>query len=442
MRVLGTLVADMGMPIDSERWFGASWYLPALAVYAGFAVVYVLVARLIVTKNAFYGRVTAREAGKRCEMLDGLRGFLALGVFLHHAQVTQHWLRCGEWGALGSFNLHLGRDAVALFFMITGFLFWGKAIRGKVQALPLYLNRLRRIAPLYLVSICAVIVIALWSSRFALNTSPFAFAKHVVRVSALGMFPWDQVTRPGQWVINAGVAWTLVYEWRFYLLLPLLAPLATPRRFVLLTGAVVASVWIGDLTQNYYYFLCGMLAAHVLATDMGRRIFRSPILVGIGLIVLAALGAGHGAAEPAQLPVLTLFLIAAACGCPLLGGLNWLGCRYLGTVSYSVYLLHGIVLYVVTHALNRVVPVGSMPAVEYLGVIFVCGLITILLSGVTYRYIEYPFLAGKHREEATARQTARMQDEGRDFVLPISRPQRLEPLPARDEAAEVSPPPL
>src|SRR6266404_2564608 len=92
----------------------------------------------------FYRSVVASVGASRFETLDGLRGYLALAVFFHHAVIQYHYYRTGSWGLTGS-RLYeaFGPIAVMFFFMITGFLFWSKAIAkgGRVAPIPLYKNR-------------------------------------------------------------------------------------------------------------------------------------------------------------------------------------------------------------------------------------------------------------------------------------------------------------
>jgi tRNA A-37 threonylcarbamoyl transferase component Bud32 len=61
--------------------------------------------------------------------IDGLRGYLAFGVFVHHSIITWIFLRTGVIDFPPSnFYSMLGQGSVALFFMITGFLFWSRLL--------------------------------------------------------------------------------------------------------------------------------------------------------------------------------------------------------------------------------------------------------------------------------------------------------------------------
>lgn len=65
--------------------------------------------------------------------IEGLHGYLAFSVFLHHAIITRHYLTMGEWEAP---TLHastmLGEGGVTLFFLITAFL-WALARLGSFR---------------------------------------------------------------------------------------------------------------------------------------------------------------------------------------------------------------------------------------------------------------------------------------------------------------------
>src|SRR5262245_31692713 len=108
----------MGAPIDGSC-------LP----YFLLMPVLILVAHMLARWVPFYRTQLAATQAGRYETLDGLRGLLATGVFFCHSVVFYHYLGRDAWERPASpFYAALGEFAVALFFMITGFLFWSRAI--------------------------------------------------------------------------------------------------------------------------------------------------------------------------------------------------------------------------------------------------------------------------------------------------------------------------
>ena len=97
---------------------------------AGFVLMAVVMA--FAATPAFRFLDHAPEQGARYAAVDGLRGFLALGVFLTHLFLTHRFIETGLWEPPTS-RLYalLGAVGVSAFFMLTGFLFWGKLLRSR-----------------------------------------------------------------------------------------------------------------------------------------------------------------------------------------------------------------------------------------------------------------------------------------------------------------------
>jgi peptidoglycan/LPS O-acetylase OafA/YrhL len=116
-----------------------------------------------------------------------------------------------------------GQASVMFFFMITGFLFWSKAItsRGRPIWRVLYINRYFRIAPLYFFATSLMLLIVLGASNFHLRVSFLTFAQEIWPLSLAGFYSADAPinTYPSPSLILAGVTWTLRFEWLFYLLI-------------------------------------------------------------------------------------------------------------------------------------------------------------------------------------------------------------------------------
>lgn len=104
------------------------------------------------------------------ESIDGLRGYLAFFVVLHHACIYYYYLPSDGWG-LPPQNLYsqFGQTSVSLFFMITGFLFFNKLIEAREKGMDwLYyiISRFMRLYPLYLFALVVMLFLVYMMSGF------------------------------------------------------------------------------------------------------------------------------------------------------------------------------------------------------------------------------------------------------------------------------------
>ena len=114
--------------------------------------------QVFVSRSRFFHDLAVAHAG-RFGALDGFRGLLASGVFIHHAVVNYGYAQTGRWEKPASrFYESLGGQCVLYFFMITGLLFWSKCLKGggHINAKDLVSSRIRRIMPAYVASVALV----------------------------------------------------------------------------------------------------------------------------------------------------------------------------------------------------------------------------------------------------------------------------------------------
>lgn len=188
----------------------------------------------------------------RYSSLDGLRGYLALAVFLSHSSIWYFYLHSGVWDVPPStLYTQLGQSSVTLFFMITGLLFWSKLLNGRLEPIDwtrLYLSRVLRLGPLYLVAAACVILVAFCRAGFELKESPWVVVGQVAT--------WLMFTIPGISPVNgfaetvpiAGAVWTLSYEWLFYACLPIGAfclRASTPLPWLVFSAGAVTALTMG-----------------------------------------------------------------------------------------------------------------------------------------------------------------------------------------------------
>jgi peptidoglycan/LPS O-acetylase OafA/YrhL len=275
--------------------------------------------------------------------------------------------------------------------MITGFLFWGRVLRseGRLDAPRLYQSRLRRLAPMYLASVVLSLGVVAAVSGFALHESLGRLAHEVRPWFSFGFMSTGEVNGVADAHHINAVYWTLAFEWGFYIALPFLAVFARgPAGMALFLVAVA----FGTSTPILLNFVGGALVA-VLAYH--RRLpaaLASPALSVVPIAALAAvyaLGLDHPLADTT---LLTVFFAFVAGGNSLFGLLSSRPAKLLGTVSYSIYLLHSIVLFCVLTWIDARTPIAAMPAFEYWVLIGAAAIGTVLASALTYRWCEHPFL--------------------------------------------------
>ena len=334
----------------------------------------------------------------------------ALMVATHHAALCCTWLVTGEFVEARNPVLQLfGPAGVIIFFMLTGYLFWGKAraAAGKVKIWKLWRGRLYRIAPLYLFSLLIVLVVAMcqtdgrWLSLE--NWRP------LLRLLALGALNWHDIGSVNLGDYNAGVVWTLWYEWGFYLALPFIAWLAVGRKifWFALMAYVLTFIchWFNLNLQPGLFFMLGMLCPALLEDQTVRAHLRRPIAAGVALsltVLMCFLCRDYLFTKVPSLSVagafFPLFLVAAA-GNSFFGFLTHPAIRCLGAISFSLYLLHGIVFRFLFRIL-KTDGLASLPQPVCWLLVIVAAVTTTLLCAVTYRWIEFPFLSISHKKPA------------------------------------------
>lgn len=347
---------------------------------------------LILSRSAFYRDVIASLDAGRAGMIDGLRGWLALGVFFSHVLNLWFYHRAGRWGADDApFYNNVGPVGVSLFFMITGFLFWTKVLRGNgnVDSGRLYRSRIRRLAPMYLASVAGVVLVVAVLTDFTLRESPFTVLRELRAWLSFGFIPGGELNAvQDAHYINA-VYWTLAYEWAFYLVLPFLGVFVRYPASILL---LAVAIFYGTLSPIVLNFIAGAVTAVIVQKRWIPWRLDAPILTPLALACLAAVFAFPESHPLPQSLLLFVFFLFIVHGNSLFGLLATGSSKLLGTISYSIYLTHCIVLYSVMHFANSRVPLTEISNPAYWGLAAVVALLTVLISSVTYRCIEHPFL--------------------------------------------------
>jgi peptidoglycan/LPS O-acetylase OafA/YrhL len=381
-----------------------------LAVFFGINLLCYSIASAVLRGSGFYRRHLSALAAARHAGVDGLRGWLALGVFMTHVAATYFFYTEGKWGSKYSgFLTMTGEVGVSLFFMITGFLFWGRVLRnGGLGDVPAFLvSRVRRIVPMYLVSAAMVLLVIAVASGFQLRTEPVELLREIRAWLSFGFLdPADTNGVVAARSINFAY-WTLAYEWSFYLALPLLALFARGRTALLLLTVAFVYCAREPITLN---FIAGAIAALSVHKGWFRNWFAHPAYALLAITALACTFLFLSAYALPPIVLLAVFFLIVANGNDLFGLLSSKGSRLLGTISYSLYLVNCVVIYVIMHLVNLRWPIASLGVEPYLVFAALAAVVTVGLSAVTYRYVEYPFLASRSAPGQSLFSTARSEE--------------------------------
>ena len=360
----------------------------------------------------------------RLRTLDGLRGFLALAVYFYHSAIYHHFLQPGGgWGYLPSRPYSLfGPTGVGFFFMITGYLFWSRLLaeRGRPNWVRLYIGRLFRIGPVYLVAIGSMIIFVMIATGMHLNLPPYEVADEIGRWLSLGFLVGPDINTYGNTaLVLAGVTWTLHCEWLFYLSLPLLALAARYKwlHLPLVATALVTSFYLNRYLPMYLMvkvipvcmmtalFLTGMLCASLHRAGIVLRLpdkLASALVVALITYIFAHYPTAY-AVDPIILMGLAFYLIVS--GCSVFGLLTSRPARRLGDISYGIYIMQGLALDLVLRpaplrAIALASPVGHW-ALVLLGAVFLVGIATLV-----HALVERPGIAFGKRVAGVAARAA------------------------------------
>lgn len=344
--------------------------------------------------------VIDRSGGKeelgRFSTLDSFRGLLAFFVFVHHSVIWYHFLQTDIWKLPDSLlYAHLGVSSVRFFFMITSFLFIGKIINSReIDWKKILKSRIFRIIPLYYGVVFMVVIIALIKTNFTIQESLFILTKQVLHW--LGFLVKSNVNINGYedtFQIVAGVVWTLRWEWLFYFTLPLWHLVLVRKNIkfpVIIFSMLISGLlfhWVGRV--HYLHFLGGIIAVYAL--KMAHKIKVDSWQMSV-VVVLSLIGLVMTNNLILNLCLGTIIFCLIVMGNTIFGLLKIQALKWLGDISYSLYLLHGIVLFVVIDMILGRNFVKTFSPFEFWLLIFGLIPVIIIISKISYEYIEKPLI--------------------------------------------------
>ncbi|GIJ19895.1 acyltransferase family protein [Micromonospora lutea] len=355
-------------------------------------------------RDATPGASSSRRSGFRPD-IQGLRAFAVVVVILDH---VLHWPAGGFVG-------------VDVFFVISGFLITGLLMNehgrtGRISFANFYRRRVRRILPL---AVLVLVTTYLASSLLFLGERVRSTAWDTL-YAALFTANWRfAAAGTDYWQTDGPVSplrhyWSLAVEEQFYLVWPIVLGLILgylTRRIrhryatrwavgavlgVIVLGSILFALWEVEHRPTVAYFSTvsrawelGIGALLAVATPLLARIPAAvrPAYQWLGLVGLVISVFAINAQTPFPVPGAFLAVISTALviaggvgGQRLMAPLTNRAVRYVGDISYSLYLWHFPLLILIGVAL---------PAAGHATVVLTLGG-TALLSVLSYHLVEDP----------------------------------------------------
>lgn len=350
-------------------------------------------AGLVIAKNKRFAFVFDRK--ERYGAIDGLRGYLALSVFIHHFIITWYWKNSGIWQAPPEIYFqNFGKVAIAIFFMITGFLFISKIIydNGKTNWYKLYKSRIYRIYPLYIFVLLLISLVVFYESDFKINVEPEVLLKQYFKwLIYYGYIINDYINTN---LIIAGVDWTLKYEWVFYLSLPLVSFFVHKNKFLLIIFILsIFMIYVFPQaiffisTKLFIFFLIGGLTAYLNLYNL--YFLKNKFWASVAILSLSFAIFYPVTLDTIHIMLIAIFFIIIALGNSLFGLLQSKASKILGEISYSIYLMHGFVLYMLFSVIN-ISDLTMFSLFQYIQIMPMVSLLVLLVAMLTYLTIELP----------------------------------------------------
>lgn len=291
----------------------------------------------------------------RYESIDGLRGFLAISVFAHHAVIWYQYLHINRWESPKS-NLYaqLGQSSVSFFFMITSFLFISKLIHNRETGINwkhFFVSRFFRLVPMYYFSLIILIFSVMKLSNWKIIVGNFKFISSIFHWGIFTILKNISINNlESTNILNSGVIWSLPFEWLFYFSLPLVG-------FFLLKSKPSKTIWSICITFILIYiFKNGLSMEHLISffggaiVPLTRKYYQTKInlqttfysfVVILFMILVLFFESSRNIFCKSLL--ICIFVILAS-GNNLFGVLKNATLQLMGEISYSTYLLHGLLI--------------------------------------------------------------------------------------------------
>lgn len=348
----------------------------------------------IMFSSLFKTKIENAEVAHEYKFINGLRGLAAIFVFINHAPfaLTNLGINNSTFSSWGQIYPNLGSFGVQIFFCITGFLFFDKIIKSpKIDWNDFFVSRIKRVAPLYYFSMLIVFVVAVLFSTQPILTKDtlvtaaglvsFNFIDNPMKIGNISLIPLSSVT------------WTLVHEWRFYAVLPLIAISyrSKYRVGVLLAAITIAAIDLGtSAVVCWTYFLSGIVSAVIYRLEGISKLFKFLAVITAAIVFIITSGILTPGYGYVRFILTSAFFLCITISNPKI--LHYQFLNRLSDISYSIYLLHLPILFILFKASSLLLDLSTINKYTFWSINLLAIPVIVAISTITFVNIEQRFM--------------------------------------------------
>lgn len=319
----------------------------------------------------------------RLDLLDVYRGFSVIAVILFHytARLPAQYL-----GYVGQpFSLSFGYLGVQLFFVISGFCIY-LTVESSRDAVHFLAKRFSRIYPAFCSCLLLTFIVVNFSELPGRDSNVYELIGNLFLLNDFGV----------RWV--DGAYWSLLVEVKYYLIFSILFFYAKEKSFSYLTVVsiflVLLKFYLKSTNNNFAVAVVERLfiASHLPWFILGAGFFlyyrngikyRHCILLGLLVISIDTFVSDSlVAVEKLCAAGFITILMYLACRFPLITIPDW--ARFLGVISFPLYLLHQYIGFVIIRSINEFIRNDWL-------VISIAGISVCILSWLIHVSIEFRY---------------------------------------------------
>ena len=296
---------------------------------------------------------------KNIASMEGIRGMAAFLVFIvHFSALFEESVGINNQVFLYDIHLwlrNIGNTGVDLFFVLSGYLIYGTIISKKTEFIPYMKRRINRIYPTFIFMFALYLILSfLMPDKSKIPLDQGDAILYLVQ-SFLLLPPLFANSDP-----LLAVAWSLSYEMFFYILIPVLVGILRMRDW---KSNYRIGFFISIATLGYLYFYFNEGPIRVLMFISGILLYETVknkkqinipywgsiifIVSLIAIVMLMIYKVPHGSWIRQVIIFIAFFILCYECfiwATPSSTFFSHSSLRWFGNMSYSYYLMHGLVM--------------------------------------------------------------------------------------------------